>query len=377
VKPSIIRKRLWAAKFLVCYLASLATFLFFPNSTQAAHAIPAENLADHLLNQCALFAPGSQDQSLGQESSVVLPAHLRLKSYSPIFRSCRRFLADKEMIAIRSFLTSEPLLGETAYLLLVDPKSLSTQIENQNCYWCESANPEAIKETPYGALLENLSTDSPLSKNKKFYVAAGLRKATFFESGAVVSADLCPSSKPLDKKFIESLERLQSPLPITLAVSGFWLEKHKKELEWLQSEARSGRLKITWANHSLHHEVLKKVPDEHNFLLIPGTDMNEEVLETEKLMIENGITPSVFFRFPGLVSDQRTMFYLKEQALLPLSSDSWLSLGQMPHDQSIILVHANGNEPGGLRRFRKLLEEKKIPLPVQPLIPWSSRVKDH
>jgi hypothetical protein len=34
-----------------------------------------------------------------------------------------------------------------------------------------------------------------------------------------------------------------------------------------------------------------------------GTDINEDVLQTEVKMNINGITPSVFFRFPGLVRE--------------------------------------------------------------------------
>ena len=62
---------------------------------------------------------------------------------------------------------------------------------------------------------------------------------------------------------------------------------------------------MTWVNHSFHHRTDKHLPLNKNFLLEPGTDIETEVLGTEAKMLENGIVPSVFFRFPGLVSDKR------------------------------------------------------------------------
>jgi 2-polyprenyl-6-methoxyphenol hydroxylase-like FAD-dependent oxidoreductase len=44
-----------------------------------------------------------------------------------------------------------------------------------------------------------------------------------------------------------------------------------------------------------------------NFLLMPGFDMQSEILDQERLLIANGETPSIFFRFPGLVSDAALM----------------------------------------------------------------------
>ncbi len=76
-------------------------------------------------------------------------------------------------------------------------------------------------------------------------------------------------------------------------------------------------------------------------------------------MIEKGITPSLFFRFPGLVSAEALFLAVTGFGLIPLGSDAWLAKNQWPRPGSIVLVHANGNEPLGVRRFIRLLREKR------------------
>jgi len=93
-------------------------------------------------------------------------------------------------------------------------------------------------------------------------------------------------------------------------------------------------------------------------LLEPGTDINYEVLETEKAMLKNGLLPSVFFRFPGLVSDQQLVDKIVGFGLIPIGSDAWLAKGQLPKSGSIVLIHGNGNEPIGVDDFIKLLKSK-------------------
>ena len=93
-------------------------------------------------------------------------------------------------------------------------------------------------------------------------------------------------------------------------------------------------------------------------MLEPGTDINFEVLETEKAMLKNGLMPSVFFRFPGLVSDQQLVYRITDFGLIPVGSDAWLAKGQQPHAGSIVLIHGNGNEPVGVNDFIKLLQSK-------------------
>ena len=62
-----------------------------------------------------------------------------------------------------------------------------------------------------------------------------------------------------------------------------------------------------------------------NFLLTKGVDPQEEILDTERLLIANGETPSLFFRFPGLVSSDPLMQAVSQFHLVTLGADAWLA----------------------------------------------------
>ena len=72
-------------------------------------------------------------------------------------------------------------------------------------------------------------------------------------------------------------------------------------------------------------------------------------------MLEHGLVPSIFFRFPGLISDREIVDEILAWGVVPIGSDAWLAIGQRPSQGSVILVHRNGNEPQGIRLFEKLL----------------------
>jgi len=185
--------------------------------------------------------------------------------------------------------------------------------------------------------------------------------------------DMCPSSKPIERAFFQYLAELSRPsgrrTPVAISISGKWLMTHGDEFAWMVGLAREGRLAITWVNHSLTHPYYPKEPLNRNFLLAPGIDFDREVLETERLLLENGQVPAPFFRFPGLVADERLIKRLRELALIPVGSDAWLAKGELPHKGSIILVHGNGNEHSGIVMALRLFKErsdgdmKLLPLP--------------
>ena len=75
-------------------------------------------------------------------------------------------------------------------------------------------------------------------------------------------------------------------------------------------------------------------------------------------VLENGCMSSVFFRFPGLVSDRQVFKTVLGYGLIPIGSDAWLAKGESPKNGSIVLIHANGNEPLGVRKFIALLKKE-------------------
>lgn len=180
-------------------------------------------------------------------------------------------------------------------------------------------------------------------------------------SNVVLTVDLCPSTKYFEKDFFTKLinksKTEKRPIPVAVAISGMWMIAHPKEFAWLQIARKNNYLDITWINHSFSHPYYRDLPNQHNFLLSQGVDIGSEVLLTEKQLLEAGETPSVFFRFPGLISDKKLIFIIESFGLIPLGADAWLSKFQIINQGSIILVHGNGNEPDGIARINEVLDK--------------------
>lgn len=249
---------------------------------------------------------------------------------------------------------------EKEYYLLVNPQTLQTKVNESSFYQVRSMTLEQtrtfFKNTPYEKAISKAEKQSVNTQD------AGIERGIPSETGISLTADLCPSHKPLDKKIfttmIAEFQKVEKPAPIALSVSGLWMLKHVPDIEWLKKLRNDGQIRITWVNHSYNHKVSKTAPLKENFLLEPGTDISYEVLATEQLMLKNGLVPSAFFRFPGLVSDQQLVNKITDFGLIPIGSDAWLAKGQQPNAGSIVLIHGNGNEPVGVADFIKLLRSK-------------------
>ena len=185
--------------------------------------------------------------------------------------------------------------------------------------------------------------------------------------GSFITGDLCPSRRPLDRAFLEKLEAAAAPVPVALSISGLWLIRHEADFAWLKDQERTGALRIDWVDHSYTHPYAPDRPLDQNFLLTPGVDMRTEILDTERLLIAEGETPSVFFRFPGLVSNSALMQAVAGYHLIVLGADAWLAKTSRARAGGIILVHLNGNEPAGLDIFSTLLAGGKLPRPFRPI----------
>ena len=280
----------------------------------------------------------------------------RVTAYESCAMICTLAVQAKPLIAIRSF-----RVKSERFFLLVDPLKLTTSIhkasEVKPCptSWIELKR-QYFPDPYIKALIDAETTSTALQD-------AGITHMTTRARGIDLTADLCPSKHDLDRGFfqelIEILRKYESPVPLALAVSGLWIEEHPQDFYWLKNLVDSGFIVITWINHSFHHPTGKDSDISRDFLLKKGTRIDEEILKTEKLLIEYGALPSVFFRFPGLVSNDSLFKTVVSYGLIPVGSDAWLAKNQRPTDGSIVLVHANGNEPAGIQRFLKLLHNEK------------------
>lgn len=260
-------------------------------------------------------------------------------------------------LVLRSFQQDTQLM-----YLLVNPDAVSTHLAPARQYRGTPVDWAFVRqqwsEKPYLKALEAArQNDRPLQD-------AGLTHTRDPEKGISLTSDLCPSHYPLDRRLftalIQACPAAELPVPIALSVSGLWMQTHPDDLAWLKALERQGQLEITWTNHTLHHHWNKNLPLSQNFLLERGTDLSTEVLGNEEWMLENGLLPSCFFRFPGLVSDQAITDQILDWGLIPLGADAWLAKGQHPAlAGSIVLIHANGNEPLGIEDFLRLLQAEK------------------
>jgi hypothetical protein len=279
--------------------------------------------------------------------------YTRITHYEAYYGWAKR--APQDWIILRRFVNA----GKP-YLLMVNPQTLETKINDESFYQVKPLTfTEARKifnSTPYQKALSKAESQSVTIQD------AGIERGLPKETGISLTADLCPSHRPLDRRIftdiINGFKQVERPVPIALSVSGLWMKHHVQDIDWLKQLQADHDVYITWINHSFNHRVSKTNPLKTNFLLEPGTDINYEVLETEKLMLANGLLPSVFFRFPGLVSDQQLVYKITGFGLIPIGTDAWLAKGQQPRAGSIVLIHGNGNEPVGVNNFIKLLRSK-------------------
>ncbi len=177
-----------------------------------------------------------------------------------------------------------------------------------------------------------------------------------------VTTDLCPSSKQgfEQRLYASMLEKFSQPVPITLFITGKWIKKHSKAFEQFLTWEQAHNLSITWGNHTYSHPYHPGAPLGKNFVLSPGYDLKKDTLKLEKLLIEKGVTPSVFFRFPGLVSDQKSIQTIHDLGLITIGSHTWIAKGEKIKPGSIILLHGNKNEPKGVTMFLEMLQDDTL-----------------
>jgi hypothetical protein len=283
----------------------------------------------------------------------VLSSAAEISDYR-IIREPVRAAAGQVRVAIRSFKKDG-----VSHQLVVDPVTLKTFDLPASALRSSDALSDAhLRSTLFMKSVEKYTAGPYRLQN------GGATRAESAAEGNFLTVDLCPSKRPFEYQLFETAEALGkgNPVPVAVCITGVWLVNHPEQLAYLKKEIAAGKLSITWVNHSYHHNYEPKVPLDRNFVLTPGTDFSAEVLELEKALLARDLVPSVFFRYPGLVSDGRTMQKLRELSLIPIGADAWLAKGESPRKGSFILVHGNGNEPKGIKLALPLLRSGEIRL---------------
>jgi hypothetical protein len=291
--------------------------------------------------------------------SVFLPRFFfgqRIREYQPVLYIVQYKNSNApEELAVRSFISDTQQV-----FLIIQPDSMITRICPAGNYTIKATTWKYLRKQwalkPYIKALVEARHHDAVERN------AGIDDYKARDNGISLTIDLCPSRKAMDKRvFLAILKSFQSsklPVPIGIAISGKWMSQHPDDLDWLKTLVAKNEMDLFWINHTLHHHYSKDVPLDKNFLLSLGTNINSEVLGNEELMLNQGMLPSCFFRFPGLISTKKVFDQILEWGLIPIGSDAWLAKGQYPKSSgSIVLIHANGNEPVGVEEFIKLLHK--------------------
>ena len=273
-----------------------------------------------------------------------------VNSYKAMFRKCS--LSDGSTVTqIRKFQIQAADYSPQDYALVVTHNRLETSVVLvSSLLKCREASAPITESEIQGAPSAYLLALAQVSaENINSLSNAGATHEENQKHNVYLTVDLCPSHKPLDVELFKKIQGGVKPVPVVISISGIWLRDHTSDLNLLLQMESEGELKITWANHTYSHPYDPKLPLEHNFLLEKNVSLEEEVFKNEKLLLSNGLVPSVFFRFPGLISDQEDVEAIRAWGLIPVGANAWLAKGQKPQIGSFILVHGNGNEPQGLK----------------------------
>ncbi|MEO8400504.1 MAG: hypothetical protein ABI597_01750 [Gammaproteobacteria bacterium] len=281
----------------------------------------------------------------------------RITDYHQTFFPCYNKEGDLR-IAIRMY-----YFDSTPYLLVVNPSTFITETAPATEFKPRKIIGDVpgyftmreLRETPYIKALVKYTLPPYVLQNY------GITHAEKPVDGLFLTVDLCPSIKTFETNLFNTLvtmaENQHHSMSVALSVSGLWIIGHPEEFNWLIQQVKDNKLKIIWINHSFSHVYYADLPLEQNFLLEPHTNTTHEILATEKLLLEHGQLPSVFFRFPGLVSNEKLILKLNKYGLIPVGADAWLAKGEEPKTGSFILVHGNSNEPQGIKILMPILKD--------------------
>jgi hypothetical protein len=184
-----------------------------------------------------------------------------------------------------------------------------------------------------------------------------------------ITIDLCPSSKTgFDKnlflEIIKYAKKRNIEPNIAIAISYSFYKNHKSEFQEIMKWIKNKELNVVFINHSYEHFYDKNIKDnQKNFMLYNIKNAKEDILKNELFLLNMGILPSVFFRFPGLVYNNDIMEILQSLKLIPVGSSFWVAKkneNEVLKSGDIILLHGNKNEELGVKKFIKMLNNHEL-----------------
>lgn len=165
----------------------------------------------------------------------------------------------------------------------------------------------------------------------------------------VLTTDLCPTPNDFDRQFYSDLQSLaadhKTSIPLVVFISGDWARNHPEQL----GKIKSSGLNLIAGNHTFRHHILTNAQNIAVF--------TAELTNTEATLLANGVLPSYFFRFPGLIYHPAYMRTLDKLSIVAVSANVWM--GTKAKNWGILLVHSNGCASSEVRIFAKFLKNNR------------------
>lgn len=143
-----------------------------------------------------------------------------------------------------------------------------------------------------------------------------------------------------ERDFFLFLATRKNPTPVSIIISSRWMIEDRESFNKIEALAEQKKLDVTWIVKSLN-----------------TSNLEDEILNTERLLLESGNIPSIFFKVSG-VYDEVTAGKLKELSLIPIKENTILSKkGGKIKKGGIILVKGDGSDSSSIKKI--IAESKK------------------
>lgn len=247
--------------------------------------------------------------------------------------------------------------GEECYVVHRNDDTLESYVVDADGF-CAALSPAPLDHTPFG----NLRNALLILADHERGIEHGPREQLL--GSIALTIDLCWSLRPFEAGLYDHLTAMAretgGTMHATNFVTGRWMAQHPLEMERLIRLGGQTGVEMTWGLHSWDHPKSGIFMNDY-----APESLRGDTLLLERDLLEWGVVPSVYYRFPGLIHDDTRLREIIAMNLVPVDCDSWLALSftnrpptrLAPRDGSIILLHGNGNEPRGIPQFIEFMRQ--------------------
>lgn len=215
--------------------------------------------------------------------------------------------------------------GESLFLA-ADLNTLETSILRQeDMMFFENYEEEAASSK----FMSLLNANTPISNAPK--------------NGFILFVELVKRTKKdkFERDFFLSLASRENVTPIGIVFSSRWLIEDKANFNKIHSFVEQKKITVTWI-----HKVLNYA------------NLESEVLNNERLLLESNILPSIFFKIDGdFTEDVKTK--LKALSLISVKPSEVIAKGGKLASGKIVVIQGNGSEHKHIKTILNEIEKKK------------------